>query len=505
MARFIMANRRVSRSSNRERARSRLAVDSSYARFFSSSSDLRLDHAPDEEFERRVISFDASPLEVLRKREQLSNDVLIEEAIAHYPVGAFPPLDLKRPNGSPPPLPLGKGKVITVHVEGPGGPLAHATVRAWFRQAGTATAETVVFTALSGSIDIEHDPAWHLAGLVVAPYADHWTMLVRPGPNPVVHVLCPLLPSNDIGWWHQHVGLSSADGLRGAGIKVGVVDTGCGSHPALAHVHGIGAFVRGVADPHGTGDVDCHGTHVCGTIGARGVLPQLRYEGIAPGAELFAARVFADADSGADQGDIVAAIDVLSRVHQVDLLNLSLGAASASQIEHDAILDALDLGTLCICAAGNDAPNLPALNYPAAFPECVSVSALGLDNWAPPGSLSSARLPSQAEHFGHAGLFLANFSCHGGTLTTAAPGVGIIAPVPQRHGLVAPYSGMDGTSMAAPVACGALANLLSADAAYRTMQRNDLRAEKARQLLTTTCQDRGLSVRYQGHGICRAL
>ena len=96
-----------------------------------------------------------------------------------------------------------------------------------------------------------------------------------------------------------------------------------------------------------------HGTHVCGTIGARPVDPATQRSGIAPGATLFSAKVSPGADTFANQGDIVLAIDALSRGHRVDLINLSLGASQPSEIEHDAIVDALQRGTLCICAAGN--------------------------------------------------------------------------------------------------------------------------------------------------------
>jgi subtilisin len=235
---------------------------------------------------------------------------------------------------------------------------------------------------------------------------------------------------------------------------------------------------------------------VCGIIGARPVSPG-HYGGIAPGVDLYVARVFPP-DGGANQGDIVLAIDALSRTHQVDLINMSLGAEQGSQIERDAIQDALERGTLCICAAGNSSG---AVGYPAAFSETVAISALGLLGWAPEGTSSAGRLPEEPEKFGDEGLFLANFSCFGPEISATAPGVGYISTVPARHGLSAPYAAMDGTSMASPAACGALAALLSQDTDYQTMPRDQTRAEMARTILRRRCRDIGLEPDYQGRGV----
>ena len=53
-------------------------------------------------------------------------------------------------------------------------------------------------------------------------------------------------------------------------IKVGVIDSGCGPHPALDHVTDFGSYIDGEYDQNGGLDSGSHGTHVCGTIGARG-------------------------------------------------------------------------------------------------------------------------------------------------------------------------------------------------------------------------------------------
>jgi subtilisin family serine protease len=216
--------------------------------------------------------------------------------------------------------------------------------------------------------------------------------------------------------------------------------------------------------------------------------------------------VFADAESGANQADIANAIDALSRTHRADLINMSLGTppgSPPSQIERDAVLDALERGTLCICAAGNDNHN--EVSFPSRFAECVAVSALGRLGVGPSGSLSALRVPQgQADRFGMDNLFLANFSNHGLGLDATCLGVGIIAAVPERFGMQAPFAVMDGTSMASPALTGMLAARLGGDATYKALPRDQARAAHARQAMRGMLADAGFAVQYQGGGMPRA-
>jgi subtilisin len=324
-------------------------------------------------------------------------------------------------------------------------------------------------------------------------------MVVR-GPSAHVAVDCvPLPATGPLGWWHKVLGVEIDDPSAGSGIKAGVADTGHGPHPALAHVVDIGAFVDGRHDPAPAGaDVDSHGSHVCGIIGAQRGPRATDFAGFAPGANLHCARVFRNAQSGANQADIANAIDELSRTHQVDLINLSLGSPAASDIEHDAILDAYERGTVCVCAAANSGG---PVEYPAKFPESIAISALGMLGQAPVGTLSSTRVPSSPDRFADDNLYLANFSCFGPEIAAAAPGVGIVSTVPARFGMTAPYAAMDGTSMASPVAAGALAVLLSQDANYRALNRDGSRSEAAKQILRRHLRDIGLAPDYEGFGL----
>jgi subtilisin len=235
---------------------------------------------------------------------------------------------------------------------------------------------------------------------------------------------------------------------------------------------------------------------VCGLIGARHPVSDL--VGVAPAAELFSIRVFDSVDTGANQIDIAAAIDALSEDREVDLINLSLGASTASAVEEEAIQDALERGTLCICAAGNSAGRV---QYPAAFMETVAVSALGMEGWGPNGTLATWRLPTDADRFGRDGLYLANFSCFGKEINVAAPGVELISTVPEHPNFPSPRAAMGGTSMAAPLVTGVLAALLSRDGAYLMMPRDANRSEYARGVLRKAARSIDLDSQYEGWGL----
>ncbi|XRG77649.1 S8 family serine peptidase [Rossellomorea sp. GAMAL-10_SWC] len=109
--------------------------------------------------------------------------------------------------------------------------------------------------------------------------------------------------------------------------------------------------------PHGSGNE--HGMHVSGTIGANGDDANDGVEGIAPGVQLLAEKVFSDTANGAYEDDIIAGIE-----HAVtmgaDVINMSLGTDSEFVSEVDdpiqkVIREATEQGTLVVVAGGNSA------------------------------------------------------------------------------------------------------------------------------------------------------
>jgi subtilisin family serine protease len=290
---------------------------------------------------------------------------------------------------------------------------------------------------------------------------------------------------------------------RGEGIRIGVVDSGVGPHPYLQNATSVGAVINGQYDPAPAAGADVlgHGSHASGIMIARPVDGSGDYCGIADGADVLSIRVLTP-EGQASQADIADAIDLLTIEPRVDLINLSLGGPQPSQIEQDALRSAMDRGTLCVAAAGNDFGQ-PIL-YPAAYPEAIAVSAIGLAGIYPAGTMEAQSLPTQSDQYGPNNLFLARFSDIGPQMSCGAPGVGIISTVPARPEAPAPYAAYSGTSMAAPVVCASLATVLAQDQTYRGLPRNQQRTQWASFILANCLRPLGLNWTYAGGGLVQA-
>ena len=101
------------------------------------------------------------------------------------------------------------------------------------------------------------------AAIVAAPADSFWTVIRRGRPNSGERIFCPQLPQNGPGaWWHNTARIGTPGDLQlGKGIKVGIIDTGCGPNRALSHVSLEGAYIGGLRR-HGaaeTADVESHG------------------------------------------------------------------------------------------------------------------------------------------------------------------------------------------------------------------------------------------------------
>ena len=454
--------------------------------------------------ERRVVLFEADPKEVAAKATELTQDTVVEPELPRVPARAYPAAML--PTTGLAAVTPGTGTVLRLALQGPkGDAVPGASVIVKFTGV-TNPSLSIVAGGISdngGMVGVAYDPtSWAPSLAAVEPAGGYWTAVASaPQPGQVIK-LEELPQTGPFGWWHYLSGATDYNPVAGRGIKVGVIDTGVGPHPNLAHAVPIGAFVDGSFLPGADQgrDVQTHGTHVSGIIGARPPEKSTAYSGIAPGADLFVARIFT-ATGGGNQGDVANAIDALSGQQGVDIINMSLtGAPSA--IEHDAVIMAMQRGTVCVCAAGNQSGS--PVGYPAAYPECIAVSALGLINVAPPGTMPAMNLPSQADKFGYGGIFLASFSNVGPSILGAAPGNGIISTIPAR-GEGAPYADMSGTSMASPLAAGVLAVLLSRLPGFAASERNANRAMAAKTLFAQHALSINLNPLYQGRGMARAI
>jgi subtilisin family serine protease len=200
------------------------------------------------------------------------------------------------------------------------------------------------------------------------------------------------------------------------GAVVAVVDTGVNyEHPDLAanmwvdpdglHTrHGFD-FVDGDADPM---DLNGHGSHVAGIIGAVGN-NHLGTAGVCWTARLMAIRVL-DAVGSGTTASIAQGLQFAAD-HGATVINMSLGGEGTDTLLSSAIAAATDAGAVVVVAAGNEAvdDDGPRASYPCADPNPAVLCVAALD----------------------ATFQLAAFSNYGlRTVDVGAPGVNILSTWP---------------------------------------------------------------------------
>jgi subtilisin family serine protease len=505
VARFVISHRISGAKTEDERKRSRSRFNSR-ERAFAEYASFVADRSPEQEERRRTIFAEGEPADFQAMRRELPADIIIEPERPRVPAVFFPLRAAALATAVNP----GIGAAIDITLRSQTSPLAEALVSVMFTSLrdGTTSVSTAE-TDAGGNASVAFDSRlWVATLLSILPRQGAWSWR-QSNPAPRVSLDLPPLPRNGpLGWWHYLLGISRDNPGRGERIRVGVVDTGIGPHPYLAHVRGAGAYVSGSLDdaPRSSADVDQHGTHVTGIIAARPSSGSGDFAGIAPGADVVVARVYpgggppSERAGAASNGDIANAIDDLSDTHAADVINLSLGGNQPSEIEADAISAALERGALVICAAGNT--NGGPVIYPAAYPQAVAVSAIGVLGAAPAGTIDAASTASQWDRYTASGVYAAEFNAIGPELECTAPGVAVISTVPGDAG--APYAAMSGTSMAAPAVSASLATWLSNDPAYARMPRDIQRAARAWNILFQTLRPLGLNQRLQGYGLASA-
>ena len=243
----------------------------------------------------------------------------------------------------------------------------------------------------------------------------------------------PLLPElGGLGLIHAQaawdtLGLSESYPADG-GTPVAIVDSGLDrSHEDLIGKVGVcGSASNGQVNEGACDDDEGHGTHVAGTIAAVAA-NGVGIAGVAFDSPLIICKALG-ADGSGDTSDVAACI-TWAHAQGARVISLSLGGPATNTLRA-AVKAAWDGGgrggSVVVAAAGNDGDATP--NYPAAYPEAVSVAAVddtGTHAW---------------------------FSNANDDVELAAPGVDVLSAK-----LGGGYVRESGTSMATPHAAGAAA------------------------------------------------
>jgi subtilisin family serine protease len=256
--------------------------------------------------------------------------------------------------------------------------------------------------------------------------------------------------------WPEECGVHAAhaQGVRGAGVILGILDTGVDAdhpehHDRLIQFRYVSLFPN---SPHNPArdvrgfDPDGHGTHVAGIAAGK-------FHGVAPEVDLYVASVIESESIRTSLGRVAAGMDWL--LHQFStpenatrpaVVNMSLGfpvqpPPGISDLEYRLNIRALqtlvrrlvDANVLPVTAAGNSGAG--TAGYPAGFPEALSVGAVDF----------SRRV--------------ASFSASGLVNQRSVPdvmgyGVNVYSSTERRCNNQAFYERMSGTSMAAPYVAG---------------------------------------------------
>jgi hypothetical protein len=335
--------------------------------------------------------------------------------------------------------PLARAAVV---VYGPGLPA----------QAVTDDSGTARITLFGGGAD-------QVRAIYIKPKADYWERLI-PAPElgegrtttiklrPLSETFPNLANERVVPWGQRLMGLdqpSRPGPMNGAGIRVGIVDSGCdNSHLSLRHVvRGKDFTDRGSegkrSDTSWTDDVLGYGTHSAGLLAATAAGHGIA--GIAPESELHVLKVF----PGGRLSDLLAALDeCLAR--ELDLVSLSVGCDEPSELLDQKLRELRHKGIACIVPAGSQP-------FPAVLPSVFAVGAIGKLREFPPDTChAEAVVP---ELIGHDGLFPASFTGAGPHIAVAAPGVAVLSTVPGGH------AALDGAGIAAAEVTGLAALILA--------------------------------------------
>jgi subtilisin family serine protease len=191
------------------------------------------------------------------------------------------------------------------------------------------------------------------------------------------------------------------------------------------------------------GTADDHGTHVAGTIGAKGG-NGVGVVGVCWNVKIIAAKFLGN--KGGTTANAIKAVDYMTDLktrHGLNIVatNNSWGGGSFSQGLYDAIERANAAGILFVAAAGNGGSdgvgdnNDTAPYYPASYANTNIISV---------AAIMSSGVRSSFSNYGATSVDL------------GAPGSGIYSTLPGKNN-ASTYGSLNGTSMAAPHVTGAAA------------------------------------------------
>ncbi|WP_162248087.1 S8 family serine peptidase [Angustibacter sp. Root456] len=288
----------------------------------------------------------------------------------------------------------------------------------------------------------------------------------------------------------QTLGLDTT-GQEGAGVTVALVDTGVADVPDLAgRLEHVDLTGTGVGDGYG------HGTFLAGLLAGSGAASGGRYQGVAPAARVLDVKVAA-ADGTTSLSLVLRGLQEVakrSRTEPIKVVNLSLASGSPLPYQVDPLDQALRVlwhqGITVVVAAGNDGPQPGTIDAPGNDPTLITVGGVDENGTAAHADDSiaswSGRGPTSQ------GLAKPDLAAPGAHLVGLRSEGSVIDAAHPQSRVGDRYFRGSGTSMAAAVASGAVANLLS--------RRTNLTPAQVKGLLISTAYQAAALTAERGAG-----
>ena len=255
----------------------------------------------------------------------------------------------------------------------------------------------------------------------------------------------------------------------GEDVVIAVLDTGAAKHPELQDRFLVFRdFLFGKEKFY---DDNGHGTHVCGIIAGNTI-------GIAPQSKLVVLKVLDDIGNGSVEATLRAFRWILENreKYNIQIVNISMGMKKQNDMQKEQqILKGVellwDMGLIVVAAAGNQGPRLGSITVPGVVQKIITVGAYDLKK--------SGR-----------GIWEKNMQ----KPDLVVPGNRVVScNVKWKEAGQKLLVEKSGTSMAAPIVSGAIANLLE--------QERYLSNESVKTRIKASCKDLRLNRNWQGNGL----
>lgn len=282
----------------------------------------------------------------------------------------------------------------------------------------------------------------------------------------------------------QLIYIDAADkrNLSGAGIGVGVLDSGVVFHEDLEGKIAAYADFTKQASKYPK-DETGHGTHVCGIIAGSGKCSQGKYRGVAPGCHLYVGKILNERGEG-DVPALIRGLEWLLRLANsspIRVINISVSSLYFSKEKERQRLFSLlkkawDLNILVVTAAGNAGPDGKTVSKLGDSPYVICVGCHeGKEShmFEKKCQDCSGRGPGELVYR---------------KPDIVAPGTEIVSCAGKKQ-----YTKKSGTSMATPIVSGALALAFEKDSQMNAW-------EMKRKLIYAT-DDLGENFLMQGFGM----